>query len=342
MSIRKRFVPNIPQVALVLGLIIFAFEFSNPYYISVMTFVGLYTMLAIGMCLMTGFAGQLSLAHPAFYGIGAYTSGILSAKYSVSPWVGLLSAMLISGCIAYSIGNLVLLKLRSYFLAVSTFLIVLIFQTVLTQWVDMTGGTSGLIGIPHLSIGSFPLSKDIHYYILTWVICLFFMFLSFNIIDSRIGRAIRSTQENEEAAESLGVDTGRYKVQIFVLGSVFASIGGSIYAHYVTFISPSIFSLELLLELLIILILGGIGNIWGAFVGSLVFLWLAEFLRAYMTSVIPTASGEIQFIIYSALVIILLIFMPEGLVGGMPRLYSGLRWGIREKMRGIMNRRAGV
>ncbi len=305
---------------------------NNGYITTIMIFIGLYAMIALGLCLLMGYAGQVSLGQAAFFAIGAYVSGILTATHKQNPWLAMIAAAIVTAIVAGLTGTAIL-RFQGHVLAVATLALNIIVYVVLAEFDSVTGGLSpGLGGIPRLSIGDFKLTSDTHYYYLIWIILAIAFFLSWNLVHSRMGRALRSMHHfyggSEEAAESLGIHTRLLKVQIFVLGATFAGIAGSVYAHYVTFINPNPFGILLSLELLVMVILGGLRNLWGAVIGSAIVVALGEVLRVVVPMVVPGAVGEYQVIAYGLLMVIVLIMLPEGLVQAPSKLL-----GMKRKLR---------
>lgn len=323
-SIGERHRLHTPLIALVLCIIVFPFIFRGRYNINVMTLIAIYSLLSIGFCIMAGYAGQLTLAHPCWFGIGAYVSAILTVKFSVPPWAALICSAIFVALIAYFIGMLVL-RLRGYYFAVATFALLITTENIVGELGTVTGGQSGFMNITFFSIGNFVLDRDIHYYYLAWTFAIIFLVFSFNLVSSRFGRAMGAIQTSELRAESLGIDVGKCKLEIFVLGSVFASISGSIYAHYLRYIEPSCFGFPLLIKLLVMCIIGGLTSIWGALLGTGLIVWLGEFLGTVGAKVLPTARGEMEFTIYGLIIILLLILMPAGLIDSLRKFSYTLR-----------------
>lgn len=297
---------------LILTVVIGIFPFcgGNVYYLSVMIIAGLYAMGALGLCLLTGYAGQISLCPHAFFGIGAYTSGIISTRLGVSPWIGILMGSVVSSVFAVLI-SVPSLKLEGFYLGLATLAFAEIIIVALNEFRTLTGGPSGISGIPRLSILGFTFDSDFKYYFLVWAVVIFFLVVSLNIIQSRVGRALRTLGESERGAMAMGVNVPRLKVQIFVLSSVFTSVGGSFYSHYVTFVSPEAFGILLSILLITIIAIGGIANIWGAIIGAIILVFLSEYLRIFQ---------EYYLLIYGATLGLIMIFFPKGFFEELPNL----------------------
>lgn len=316
----KAFKKSIPWVIVSVFLAVLPLIVPSPYVIGIMVFVALYGILAMGMGLLMGHAGLFSLVHPTWFGLGAYVAGILSSRDLMSPFMGMITAAAFVVVIAYLIGAPVL-KLRGLYLACATFGILIIAQIAFVQLGDLTGGHSGLLGVPALKIGSFKFQKDIHYYYLSWTLCIASLLFCFNVIRSRIGRAVISSHDSEPASASLGVNIPKYRLQIFVLTAVLASLSGSVFCFYLRFAAPGVFGFDLLVEIILMAVIGGLGTIWAPLLGSFIITWLHELLKAYLGQIFPVMTGEVTAVFFGVFIILVLIFMPRGLVGWMEQLF---------------------
>lgn len=285
--------------------------FAGGYLMNVLVFVGINTMLAIALNLLLGYAGQISLGHAGFFGLGAYLSGILTTVYSLNPWVAMPVAALVVGCLAGLIG-FPILKLKGHYLAMATLGLGIIIFIVFNETVDLTGGPSGLSAIPNLQVAGIIFDSDVKNFYLIWGVTLAVMLFSLNLANSRIGRALRAVHDSEVAAQVLGVNARLLKVQIFALSAVISSLAGSLYAHTVTFISPASFGFNFSIELLTMVVIGGLGSIYGSFLGAALLTLLPEFLRG---------ANDYDIIIYGGLLMIMVMYMPGGLVRGIPALF---------------------
>ncbi len=314
----KRHVPLAVFIILIMALPI---AVRSPYYIGVLVFVGIYSMITICLGLLLGYAGQISLGHAAFYGIGAYASGLLTTRGGLSPWVALVCAMVITGVMAYLIGRPVL-KLRGHYLAMATLGFGEIVHIFFNAEVGLTGGPSGFGQIPRLAIGEFVFKKDIHFYYLVWVTVIILLALVLNAINSRIGRALRSIHGSETAANAMGVNTASYKLKVFVFSAMVASIAGSYYAHYITFVSPTTFDANISILLVTMVIVGGMSTVWGAILGTALLSVLPEYLRTF---------GDYDILIYGAVMLAIMMFAPEGLAGIAASLKRSLSQGLARR-----------
>jgi branched-chain amino acid transport system permease protein len=299
-------------LVLAAAILIAPLIFSGGYLMNVLVFVGINTMLAVALNLLLGFAGQISLGHAAFFGIGAYLSGVLTATYSLNPWLAMLIAAAGTSCLAFIMGFQVL-KLKGHYLAMATLGFGIIVYITLNETVAITGGPSGLAGIPNLAIGSFQFDDDVKNFFLIWFFVLITVLLSANLVNSRIGRALRAIHDSETAARVMGVNASLLKVQIFALSALISAVAGSLYAHTMTFISPASFGFNFSVELVTMVIIGGLGSIYGSLLGAALLTMLPEFLRAFQDYDIMT---------YGLLLVLMTMFMPGGLVRGIPALLS--------------------
>ena len=301
-------------LAFAVMILVAPLAFHGGYLMNVLVFVGIHTMLAIGLNLLLGYAGQISLGHAGFFGLGAYLSGILTATYGWNPWLAMPLAAALVGALAFLIG-FPILKLKGHYLAMATLGMGIIMYIVFNETIDLTGGPSGLSGIPNISIGSVTFDSDVKNYYLIWSFALGMILLTLNLANSRVGRALRAVHDSEVAAQVMGVNARLLKVQIFALSAVISSIAGSLYAHTMTFVSPASFGFNFSVELLTMVVIGGLGSIYGSFLGAALLTLLPEFLRA---------AHDYDIIIYGGLLMLMVMFMPGGLVRGVPDLFRKL------------------
>lgn len=300
-------------VALILGL--FPFTTENNYLLTVFILVGQFTILTVGLSLLMGYAGQISLGQATFFGIGAYATAILSTRFALSPWVSLFAGVLLAAGIAYLIGTLIF-RLRGHYLAMATLGMNVILFLVLSQEVEWTGGPSGFRGVPDLSLGSLTLSSDVHYYYLMWFFTLIIIGISLNVVNSRVGRAMRALHTSEIAAESVGIDTNGFKLKVFALSAAYGGLAGGIHAIYLGFMSPSSFGIGVSIELVVMAVVGGLASVWGALFGAAAVLAIEQYLRTAIKAIIPNASGEHEIIAFGLILMLIMIFLPKGLFAG--------------------------
>lgn len=287
----------------------------NNYQVSIMAFIALNTILTVGLSLLMGYAGQISLGHAVFYGMGGYSTGLLALKLGWAPLPAMVVGAILTGIIAYLIG-IPILRLKGNYLAMATLGLNVIFTLFLSQQTDLTGGPNGLTGIPKLALGDFKITNDIQFYYVVWFVALAILALSLNIVNSRIGRALRAIHSSEIAAEMVGVDAAHYKNLVFALSAVYASIAGSLYAFWIGLISPSVFGITFSVELVVMVAIGGLASVWGAIFGAAAVTLLTEFLRNILPQLLRGASGEQEIIAFGVILMLVMIFLPEGLTTG--------------------------
>ncbi len=285
---------------------------ESKYYLIVLNIIGLNTIVVVGLNLLIGFAGQISLGHAAFFGLGSYFSGVLTANYGFPHWPAMVVAMLATGAIAYLIGYPAL-KLRGHYLVMATLGFGIIINILMGELEQFTGGHDGLIGIPPLSVGGLIFDNDLKNFYLIWAFVFFCMLVARNILDSRVGRALRAIHGSEVAANSLGVNTSSYKVKVFVLSAMFASVSGSLYAHYITFISPSTYDFYYSIQVVTMVIVGGMGSLWGSLFGAVVLSFISEALHV---------AKQYHIIAYGVFLSLILMFLPQGVLVGIQRFYQ--------------------
>lgn len=293
----------------------------SAYIITIFIMIGLYALVCNGMTMLTGYAGQISLGHAAFYGIGAYSSAIVTTTYGLSPWIGILVGMLLAAFVAFLVG-IPTFKLKGHYLALATLGFGVIVYTAFKEMKEVTGGSNGFFGIPTISLFGFEFNSDVRFYYLVWMFVIIGLLISRNIIQSRIGRALRSIEGSEPASDAVGVNIMNYKLQVFVLSAMFASLAGSLLAHYVSFINPDLFGTMTSMYFLIMVIIGGSSSIWGSIVGAAAYVLLGEILKHYVPIVLPNAGGEFEIVFFGVLLVVTLIYMPKGLFPQLHMLFS--------------------
>jgi len=275
---------------------------GSGYALTVGIFSGINALTAIGLCILMGYAGQVSLGQAGFYGIGAYVSSILSVHFGLPVVLSTLLAMTVAALAAVVLA-VPALRLKGHYLAVATLGFGEIIYVILNEW--GLGGPSGFGDIPHFGFMGYTIDSTTGYFYLVWSFVAVVMFFSMNIIYSRTGRALRAMHDSELACKAMGLNVTALKIRVFILSAVYASLAGSLYAHYMTFISPSSFSLFYSILLLTMVIVGGITNLWGAIVGAVVITILPELLRRF---------EELDVLVYGLILTLSLMFFRKGLV----------------------------
>jgi branched-chain amino acid transport system permease protein len=309
-----------PLLAFAAAIAVFPLFARGAYLQSVGATIGLFALMALGLALLIGYAGQISLGHAAFYGLGAYTSAIVCTRTHLNPWLGVLTGLVISGLVAYVVGRPTL-RLHGHYLAMATLGFGVIVQIVLVQWTPVTGGFGGITSVPPLTVGPLVIQGDRLNFYLIWVCVLVALLLARNLVDSRVGRGLRAIHDSEVAASACGVDVARYKVQVFVLSALFASLAGSLYAHWISFVSPDPYGLALSVQILVMVIVGGSRSLWGPILGAVLMTGLSQ--RIEKTDAIKDLSE----VVYGLALMLILVFMPQGLTGWIEAIGSRLRRG---------------
>ncbi|WP_318503193.1 branched-chain amino acid ABC transporter permease [Bacillus sp. T3] len=309
-----------PLLFLTALVLILPFVIQSQYIFTILILIGIYSVVAIGLCLLIGYAGQISLGHAAFFGIGAYASGVLTTTYQISPWLAILIGMVFTFILAYVIG-IPILKLKGHFLALATLGINIIFYILILGLNEWTGGAAGLVGIPTLSIFGISLIDKLFFYFFVWGIAILVLILSLNIVRSHVGRVLRSIHDSEIATETLGVQVSKYKVAIFALSAAFASLAGSVYAHYITFVAPPTFYITKSILFLIMVMVGGASSIWGAVLGTTIIMFLNEAIR-FVGHTYFGISGEVEIVVYGFIIILMMMFLPKGLMPSITKLFQ--------------------
>ncbi|MFZ5906723.1 MAG: branched-chain amino acid ABC transporter permease [Nitrospirota bacterium] len=275
---------------------------GSAYTLTVGIFSGINALVAIGLCILMGYAGQVSLGQAGFYGIGAYISSILTLYAGFPVVISIICGMIVAAFAAVVLA-VPALRLKGHYLAVATLGFGEIIYIILNEWGP--GGPSGFGDIPHFSFLGYAITSTKGYYYLIWGIVASVMFFSINLIQSRTGRALRAIHDSETACHAMGLNVTGIKIKVFILSAVYASLAGSIYAHYITFISPSSFSLFYSILVLMMVIVGGISNLWGAIAGAVVITVLPELLRKF---------EELDVLVYGLILTLSLMFFRKGLV----------------------------
>jgi branched-chain amino acid transport system permease protein len=279
---------------------------GNDYYVNVLILCCINALIVMGLNLLMGYAGQVSLGHAAFFGLAAYTTAVLTATYNLPIPVGLAAGVGVSALVGWLIA-VPTLKLRGHYLAMATLGFGIIVSIVFNEAVDLTGGPSGFVGIPRLKLLGYTFTSDRSYYFLVAGVLWLATLVSRRVIGSRTGRALRAIHVSESAAQAMGIDLAAHKRFVFVLSAVYAGVAGVLYAHHLTFVAPSSFGFHFSVQLITMVVLGGMASIWGAVAGAFFLTSLPEFLRVF---------EEVDILIYGGLLVACMMFMPDGLAGG--------------------------
>lgn len=292
--------------------------------VNLMVLSGIYACVVIGLNMLVGYAGQVSLGHAAFFGIGAYTVAILCTRFTWFPtWLGVLLGSLLAGAVGWLVGKPVL-RLSGHYLAMATLGFGEIVFILFRELTGLTKGTVGITDIPALSIFGLKFDTDFKLYYLVWAVIIIMMLVTINIIRSRVGRALRALHSSEVAAGAMGVHTSRYKTNVFVLSALFAGVGGGLFALFQRYVNPDSFHFAVSVLFLTMVVVGGMGNIWGGLVGVVTLTFLPSIITA-LPQWIPAFPESLQnfsnytLVLYGFLLIIFMIFMPKGIAHGLSR-----------------------
>lgn len=289
--------------ALAAIMVLLPFLITSDLYFNVANNVGIRALLCLGLSLLLGFAGQISLGHAGFFAIGAYTSALLTARLGWSVPVALLVGAALCALIALIIGRSIL-RLRGHLLAMATLAMGSMIYIVLNQNVELFGGPDGIAVLP-FEVAGFRLSGGLQWYVAICGTLLLGTWLALNLVNSPVGRALVAIKGSEVVAQVSGVDIARYKLLIFVVSAVYASVAGSLFAHYTEFITPGEADLLYSFEMLIIVLLGGMGSIYGAIIGAAILMSLPHLL---------TGFHDYETLVFGLVLVFTVLFMPRGLL----------------------------
>ena len=300
-------------LALILGCIMLPVVLDE-YLVSQLTFICMYAIAAVGLMLLTGYTGQVSMGHAAFFAIGSYTSAILTSK-GIPFLLALPAAGLLAGIVGIIIGRPIL-RLTGLYLAIATMGFAFIIDEILVRWESVTRGNMGFYVDPP-SIGSFVFDTEARYYYLTLVILVLTLWAARNILRSPTGRAMIAIRDSEVAAEAMGIDLAKFKTTAFAISAFFTGIAGSLYAHKLFFINPESYTLILSIELLAMVIIGGLGSLHGAVFGAAFLIFLPQVIimtKDYMPAYLQNQTG-LEPALFGLLIVLVMLFEPMGIYG---------------------------
>jgi branched-chain amino acid transport system permease protein len=302
----------LPFVLVLLGVPLF----DSGYVTNMAIIVALHALPALGLSLLMGFSGQISLGHAAFYGLGAYGSALVTVRLGVSPWLATPLAVLATGLAGYWLGRAIF-RLRGHHLALATLGLGVVVSIGFVELRGVTGGAIGLSAIPSYTIAGFALDTDDAFFVFAWAICGLAFLAAWNLVDSPAGLAMRGLGDSERGAASLGLDVARLKCQVLALSAMLAALGGALYAHYIGFISPQPFGVSFSIRLLVMVAIGGFRSVGGVLVGVAFATLITEPLQDL---------GYYDVVIFGALLAVITILCPDGLL---QTLLDGVRRGRR-------------
>lgn len=282
------------------------------YILHILILIGIYSIVTISLDLLVGYTGLLSIAQAAFYGIGAYTTALLTLQAGTSFWLAVPAGMVVAAIVGYLIAIPSLRTHDDYFV-ITTFAFQVIIFSILNNWVSFTGGPLGLPGIPTPSFFGISLSSKASFLSLVVIIGALVLCLCHLLVNSPFGRVLKAVREDEIFAQSLGKDVMGYKVAAFVISAAVASIAGGLYAVYISYIDPTSFTVMESIFMISIVIIGGAGSLKGSIIGSAVLISLPEALR--FVGMPNSIAANMRQILYGLLLVIFMMFRPQGLIG---------------------------
>lgn len=308
----------ISMIVFMIAMVIFPFV-VNKYLLYIMTLAGIAVIGSLGLNIITGFTGQISLGQVGFLAIGAYSSAILTLKLNFPFFI----AMPISGLIVAFSGLIVAipsLRLKGLYLAITTFAFAFIVDHIVVRWTSLTGGPFGM-KVPVPTIGGFAFDTDIRFYFLVLFMVVIATLYATNLVRTKSGRAFIAIRDNDTSAGAIGINLSKYKIQAFVISSFYVGIAGSLYAHFLSFIDPVHFTFVITIEYFAMIIVGGMGSILGSIYGAIFITLLPEGIRILIEPLstryplLLSSFGELKAIINGVIIVIVLIFEPDGLYG---------------------------
>ena len=275
---------------------------ANPWKLGILNLIAVHAIVALGLNLFIGYAGQISLGHAAFFGLGAYGSAILTTTIAMPPFAAMILTATGVALTALVIG-IPALRLSGHYLAMATLGFNIVLHNILVQWDRVTGGPSGLSGIPPLAVLGLLFQGEARQYYLLWGAAMIALTLSLNLVRSGVGRGLAALAEDEVSAAAMGVDVRRGKIAVFTVSAVFAAIGGSLFAHYMGTVTPDTFGIFASIDFVIMVVIGGLGSLWGSLAGAAIVTLLPHLLGPLEDS---------RDIIYGVIVVAILLLPPRG------------------------------
>lgn len=277
-----------------------------------MILIGIYIILSVSLNLIAGYTGLISIAHAAFYGVGAYVAALMAFKLHSPFLINIIGAIILSGLLGALIG-IPSLRIRDDYFVIATFAFQVITFNVLNNWVSFTGGPMGLAGIPQPSIFGLQITSHLRFLLLIGVFVALTIWITRRIVQSPFGRVLKAIREDEVFAQSAGKNIAAFKVLVFVIGAGMAAVAGAMYAYYISFIDPTSFTVMESIFIISIVIIGGAGSLWGPVVGAIVLIVLSEFLR--FIGLPSSVAANIRQILYGGLLVAFMMWRPRGFLG---------------------------
>lgn len=282
------------------------------YLLHILILIGIYVILSVSLNLIAGYTGLLSMAHAAFYGVGAYVAALMALNLNSPFLVNIVCAVILSGLLGALIG-IPSLRIHGDYFVIATFAFQVITFSALNNWVSFTGGPMGLPGIPQPMVFGLTVSSHIGFLILVGFFCAITLLINSRIVRSPFGRVLKAIREDEVFAQAAGKNVAAYKVLVFIIGAGMAAVAGVMYAYYISFIDPTSFTVMESIFIISIVIIGGAGNLWGPVVGAFVLVMLPEVLR--FLGLPSSIAANVRQILYGALLVAFMMWRPQGLIG---------------------------
>ncbi|MDT3684131.1 MAG: branched-chain amino acid ABC transporter ATP-binding protein/permease [Pseudorhodoplanes sp.] len=300
-----------------LGLLAVAPFLLSDFHVALLNYIGLASIVTLGLVLLTGVAGLTSFGQAAFVGIGAYTSAVLTTSYGISPWLTLPAGLALIAVVALFLGTITL-RLSGHFLPLGTIAWGIAIYFMFGN-LEILGKYSGIAEIPPIQLFSNPLSDGREIYYPIWIVTIGMMFAVRNLLDSRVGRAVRALKSRGTMAESVGVDTSRLKIIIFLLAALLAGMSGWLYAHFMRYVNPTPFNINSGIDYLFMAVIGGSSHVWGAVIGAGVLTLLKEWLKDILPKLIEH-SGNYEIVVFGLLIVVLMHRTRDGILPFLMRL----------------------
>lgn len=282
------------------------------YMLHLAILTGIYVILALSLNLIIGYTGLLSIAHAAFFGVGAYVAALMALNLHSPFLLNVVCAIILGGLLGALVG-IPSLRIRGDYFVIATFASQVIVFSILNNWVSLTSGPMGLPGIPQPTIFGLRISSHLGFLVLVGSLCAIALWIMRRVVYSPFGRVLKAIREDEVFAQSAGKNVAAYKILAFVIGSSMASVAGVLYAHYISFIDPTSFTVMESIFIISIVIIGGAGSLWGPVVGATVLVLLPELLR--FIGLPSSVAANVRQILYGGLLVVFMMWRPQGLLG---------------------------
>lgn len=295
---------NMPGVGMAAAALLLPVIVTDSYLLTLICQVVTYAIVALGINFITGLAGQMNLGSAAIFGLGSYTSALVSTRLGVNPWLALVVAIVVGVIIGYALGY-PSLRVKGVYLSITTIAFCEIVRLLLINLEKWTGGVQGVRNIPPYQLFGITFNTPQTFFYLILFVFLVLILVARFIIRSKYGRAFIAVRDNADALETCGIDIASIKVKSFLLASVYATVAGAMYAHFVNYINPTTYTTDLSINFVVMLMIGGMGSIWGVIIGAVIVTLLPELLRFV---------GNYYQLVYAIIMMSFIIFVPGGIV----------------------------